>query len=274
MKKDVRTARLLRILNMLNVVLLSLALSFLLQVVLWKYAVRIQNAGWVDFGWSAGMALAGLILLFSGDFHFRRLIVSLMVTAWGGRLASHILFDRLLRETEEDGRYKNLRRHWGEAADRKFFFFFTGQALLVGIFILPAAIVASRTGPFPDFVDLAGLAIALIAVTGETLADRQLATFRANPDNKGKVCRDGLWKYSRHPNYFFEWVHWISYSVMALGASFWPITLIGPVMMYIFLRYLTGIPHTERQSLQSRGDAYREYQLTTPMFFPWIPRKP
>jgi len=259
---------------MWSVILISVVLSLILQVILWRHAVRIQNAGWVDFGWSAGMAIAGLVLLFSGDFHLRRLVVSLMVTAWGARLAGHILFDRLLHETEEDGRYRNLRRHWGEQADRKFFFFFTGQALLVGLFILPASVVASRTTPFPDVFDLAGLAVALIAVAGETLSDRQLAAFRTNPSNKGRVCRDGFWKYSRHPNYFFEWVHWISYSVMAVGASLWALTFIGPVMMYIFLRYLTGIPHTERQSLQSRGDAYREYQQTTSVFFPWIPRKP
>ncbi len=259
---------------MWSVILLSVAVSLVLQILLWRHAVRVQNAGWVDFGWSAGMALAGLVVLVSGEMHLRRVLVSLMVTAWGARLAGHILFDRLLHQQEEDGRYQNLRRHWGDQADGKFFFFFTGQALLVGIFILPAAIVASRVGPFPDLFDLMGLAIALLAVGGETLADRQLAAFRSDPTNKGRVCQHGFWKYSRHPNYFFEWVHWLSYTVMAVGAPLWALTLIGPVMMYLFLRYLTGIPHTERQSLLSRGDAYRDYQQTTSVFFPWIPRKP
>jgi steroid 5-alpha reductase family enzyme len=264
----------MRYMFMWTVLLISILISLILQTLLWAHAVRTRNAGWVDFGWSAGMALAGLVLLLSGDFHLRRAVVSLMVTAWGARLAWHILSDRLLKHREEDGRYQNLRRHWGDHADRNFFFFFTGQAFLVGLFILPAAVVASRSGPFPDLWDLLGLLVAAVAVGGESLADHQLAAFRADPETRGTVCRRGLWNYSRHPNYFFEWVHWLAYVVMAAGADAWAFTWIGPVMMYVFLRYVTGIPHTERQSLRSRGEAYRRYQETTSPFFPWIPRKP
>jgi steroid 5-alpha reductase family enzyme len=257
----------------LQTLLVCTGVSALIQFLLWRVATRKQNAGWVDFGWSFGMAMGGLCVLLMLPFHFRSLVVSLMIMCWGGRLASHILFDRLLKGKPEDERYVNLRKHWGEHADRNFFFFFVGQALLVALFITPATVVATRGGSFPDVWDLLGIAVAILAVGGEALADHQLAVFRADASTKGTVCRRGLWKYSRHPNYFFEWMHWFSYVFMGVGAGYWALTWIGPVMMYVFLRYITGIPHAERQSLRSRGDAYKEYQNTTSEFFPWIPQK-
>jgi steroid 5-alpha reductase family enzyme len=109
----------------------------------------------------------------------------------------------------------------------------------------------------------------VFAVAGETLADAQLARFRTTPGNQGLVCREGLWRYSRHPNYFFEWLHWFSYVALASGAA---ISWLGPVLMYVFLRWLSGIPHTEAQALRTRGELYRTYQRTTPMLIPWFPR--
>ncbi len=120
--------------------------------------------------------------------------------------------------------------------------------------------------------EIAGIALWLAAIAGETLADRQLAQFRAKPANRGKTCRAGLWRYSRHPNYFFEWLHWWSYVLMGINVSNGWVTLIGPVVMLFFLFYITGIPHTEKQAVASRGDDYREYQRTTSMFFPWPPK--
>jgi steroid 5-alpha reductase family enzyme len=138
----------------------------------------------------------------------------------------------------------------------------------------PALVVANRSGAFPDLFDILGLLLAILAISLESLSDRQLATFRADPATKGRVCTRGVWRYSRHPNYFFEWLHWFGYVVMAIGSSYWVFTLLGPLFMFVFLRFLTGVPHAERQSLRSRGDAYRAYQQSTPVFFPWIPRKP
>ena len=90
--------------------------------------------------------------------------------------------------------------------------------------------------------------------------------------NKGKTCRAGLWSWSRHPNYFFEWLHWLTYVVLAAGSPLWWLALAGPVVMYLFLRYVSGIPYTEQQALRTRGDDYRDYQRTTPMLFPWFPK--
>jgi steroid 5-alpha reductase family enzyme len=112
----------------------------------------------------------------------------------------------------------------------------------------------------------------LVAVAGEAIADRQLQRFRENPANRGQVCQTGLWRYSRHPNYFCEWLHWWAY-VACSGLR--PVTLwglLGPLAMWWFLNRVTGIPPTEAQSLKSRGEAYRRYQQTTSRFFPWPPR--
>jgi steroid 5-alpha reductase family enzyme len=111
-----------------------------------------------------------------------------------------------------------------------------------------------------------------VAFAGESLADRQLSRFRQDPRNRGRVCRDGLWRYSRHPNYFFEWLHWWAYVALAAGSPLWWIAVAGVAMMLLFLTRVTGIPPTEAQALRSRGEAYREYQRTTSAFFPWPPR--
>ena len=258
---------------MLTSVLIAVSCSLILQFGLWKWSVMTTNAGWVDFGWSAGMAISGVVVLTTTPWSLRSVLVSALLTGWALRLASHILFDRLLKGRPEDTRYQNLRRHWGENANDKFLWFFLGQALLVGLFMLPALVVANRAGPSPDLLDIVGLAVALLAIAGEGLSDHQLAEFRADTSTKGQVCTRGFWKYSRHPNYFFEWTHWWGYVIMGLGSPLWLLTLAGPGFMYIFLRYVTGVPHAERQSLKSRGDAYRTYQQTTSVFFPWKPRE-
>jgi steroid 5-alpha reductase family enzyme len=112
-----------------------------------------------------------------------------------------------------------------------------------------------------------------VSVGNTVLADRQLARFKRRPESRGKTCREGWWRYSRHPNYFFEWLHWWSYVALAVGANYWWLTLLSPsVMLYILLK-VTGIPPTEAQALASRGEDYRQYQRTTSAFVPWFPKK-
>jgi steroid 5-alpha reductase family enzyme len=110
-------------------------------------------------------------------------------------------------------------------------------------------------------------------VAGEYLADHQLARFRADPANGGRTCRSGLWRYSRHPNYFFEWLHWFTYVALAAGSRLAWVALSGPLVMYVFLRWVSGIPFTEAQALRTRGEDYRDYQRRTSMLFPWPPRR-
>ena len=152
-------------------------------------------------------------------------------------------------------------RAWN-GSPAKFFWFFQSQALVVTLFALPFIAAASRHDN--DFCGwtLAAVATWLLAVGGESLADRQLATFRDTPGNQGKTCRAGLWAWSRHPNYFFEWLHWFAYVFLAVGSHYFWLSLLGPVLMFAFLYRVSGIPWTEAQSLRSRGDDYRALPAT------------
>jgi steroid 5-alpha reductase family enzyme len=223
----------------------------------------------VDTVWSSGVGLASLAYLYAHELYTpQAYLVALVITFWSLRLTYHLLRDRVLRG-EEDPRYANLAQHWGQRAARNFYLLFLAQIPFIALFAFPVTI-ALRGGAL-GWWDGLGVAIALLALFGESLADRQLARFRADPANRGGVCQQGLWQYSRHPNYFFEWLHWWAYVCFAIGSAGWTLTLLGPAAMYLFLRFLTGVPHAERSSLAHRGEAYRAYQQTTNAFFPWIP---
>ncbi len=240
------------------------------------YAVaRIhRNAGIVDAGWAAGLAVLALFYALAAEGLFlRRILLAAVAGFWGLRLGSYLFFNRFVGKPE-DGRYQELRRRWGGRAERNLFLFFQFQASWDVLFSLPFLAVAFNAKPHLGLWDLVGALVWAAAVLGETAADRQLARFRAQPENRGKTCNQGLWHYSRHPNYFFEWIHWFAYIFLAVGSPYWWLTLLGPVLMGVFLLKITGIPYTEQQSLKSRGESYREYQRTTRAFIPWFPKKP
>ena len=241
---------------------------------LWLYQQRFKDAGIADVGWAYG--LVGSAIFYSifgtGDIT-SRLLLSLLVSIWGIRLGTYLLIDRVIKAKAEDGRYQNLRRHFGNKCGEKFFYFFQGQALFVLFFSIPFFIVSTNSSPGLLVWDFLAITIWSIAIVGEWLSDKQLASFRSNEVSKETVCKKGLWKYSRHPNYFFEWLHWWSYVALSVGSPVWWITLIGPIAMWYCLWKVTGIPYTEVQALKSRGDAYRVYQKTTSPFFPWFPKE-
>lgn len=248
-------------------------LAVILMLVLYRLAVRDADADWVDLGWSGGTGLSAVLyaVLIEGWWP-RKLLVASLAALWAFRLAGHIYRTRIGRGTE-DGRYAALRRHWGEKANANFFWFFQAQAVLVALFSVPFLIAMSVPAAVFTLWDAAAVLVWTLSVFGEAAADRQLARFRSSPGNRGKVCREGLWKYSRHPNYFFEWLHWWTYVLLAIHAPLGWITLAGPAVMLLFLFKLTGIPYTEKQALASRGEAYRAYQAETSVFVPWFPRK-
>jgi steroid 5-alpha reductase family enzyme len=253
-------------------VLLGLLIMSAMMALLWAVQRRTANAGIVDVGWAAGIGILGLFFAATSDGYVpRRVLVGLLIAIWASRLALYLLIDRVIGLPEE-GRYRTLREKWGVAANRQLFVFFQIQALAALFFALPILVVAYHSVQRLTGWDLAGAVIWGVSVGNTILADSQLARFKRRPESRGKTCRAGWWRYSRHPNYFFEWLHWWSYVPLAAGASYWWVTLLAPVAMFYFLFKVTGIPPTEAQALASRGEDYRQYQRTTSVFVPWFPR--
>ncbi|MEO6967898.1 MAG: DUF1295 domain-containing protein [Rhodanobacteraceae bacterium] len=244
-------------------------LAALMMTLGWRWQRRHTNIGIVDALWATGLGGAAVLLALLGAGAFwPRLLLALLGGLWGLRLATHLW--KRVRGEPEDGRYRQLRAHW-QSDQLKIWWFFQFQAALIVLFALPFIAVARNPAVSIGWL-IVGAAIWLLSVAGETVADRQLARFRADPAHQGKTCREGLWRYSRHPNYFFEWLHWFAYVALAIGSPLWWLALAGPIVMFVFLRFVSGIPYTEAQALRTRGDDYRAYQRETPMLFPWFPR--
>lgn len=249
--------------------LLSVVVMMLL---VWIVHLVIRNAGLVDVFWGLGFVLITSIYVLIGEgLSQRNILLIFMVGLWGVRLSYYIL-RRMLREEGEDKRYAKARREWGKFISLKFLFFFEFQALLQAILAVPFLLIALNTNPGVSWLEWLGFAVWTVGLLGEVLADEQLKRFKSDPQNKGQVCNQGLWKYSRHPNYFFEWIIWVGFYIFACASPWGWASIASPIIMFWLLTKVTGVPLAEEQSLASKGDLYRVYQQTTNAFFP-IPKK-
>lgn len=256
----------------LSLVLPVFLVMTVVMIMLWAVQRKMRNAAIGDVGWCVGLILAVLWYATQANGSIERVLLTVvLVMIYAGRLGLYILFNRVIGK-QEDARYRRLRAEWGESEAAKMLAYFLLQALAVVAFSLPFLVLIWNSGPPSSMAGLVGLLIWGVAIFGEAKADQQLAHFRADPRNQGHVCREGLWAYSRHPNYFFEWLHWCSYVVMTLGMPGWLFTWIGPIGMGLALIKITGIPRAEAQAISSRGEEYKMYQTTTSAFFPWFPR--
>lgn len=257
---------------MMHVALIGAGLLSVLQALLWLWQRHTRNAGWVDVGWALGLAVVALLAAVLGPAPpERRILVGLMGGLHGLRLGLH-LWHRVATEPHEDGRYQAIRAAWKSGLDVKFFIFFQGQALLDVLLGLPFLLTAWNPRPGLHPLEVAAVALWLVAWVGESVADHQLRAFKANPGSRSLTCREGLWRYSRHPNYFFEWLVWVAFLLLALPAPFGWTAILCPGLMLYFLLRVTGIPYTEAQSLRSRPEDYARYQRETSPFFPWFPK--
>jgi steroid 5-alpha reductase family enzyme len=255
---------------------IAVSLSILMSFA-WVVQQRTGNSGWVDTIWtfSVGLVGAGSALWPAGGepVNARQWLVAALVAIWSLRLGTHIAI-RTAGITD-DPRYAAFAKEWGVDSPRRMFVFLQNQAL--GSIPLVFAIFVAAHVPQASLraQDIIGAAILFIGVAGEALADAQLKRFRENPANKGRVCDVGLWRWSRHPNYFFEWFCWLAFPVIGLSADYlWGLaTLLAPLFMYWILVYVTGIPPLEEQMLRSRGERYRDYQSRTSKFFPLPPAR-
>jgi steroid 5-alpha reductase family enzyme len=258
------------------VVAIALALSGLMLLA-WVAQQRTGNSGWVDTVWTFSVGLVGAVSalwpLAGAASNARQWLVAALVAIWSLRLGSHIAMRSA--GIADDPRYAAFAREWGPAASRRMLLFLQQQAwgsipLVFAIFV--AAHVPEAGLRAQDYL---GVLVLFAGIAGEAIADAQLKAFRHDPANKGRVCDAGLWRWSRHPNYFFEWLGWLAYPVIALSSDYpWSIaTLLAPLFMYWILVHVTGIPPLEAQMLRSRGERYRAYQSRTSAFFPLPPRE-
>lgn len=241
---------------------------------LYAVARRMNNYGIVDIAWSYAFgALALFYATAAPGWLPRRMLIGAIALLWSLRLGTHLCIRVLGHHPEEDGRYQEMRRRWSAHFAGKMFVFFQQQAVSVVILGLPFLLIARNPAPHLHPLEIAGAVLWLAAIIGESTADSQLKTFKKNPAHKGRVCAIGLWAFSRHPNYFFEWCIWVAYFVFACASPWgWASILCPAAMLYLLLR-VTGIPMTEEQSIRSRGDAYRVYQRRVSAFIPWFPKK-
>ena len=256
--------------------ILALFLS-LAMTIAWRLAETTGNHGYVDTIWSFSTGFAGVVgalLPVGTPWLPRQLLVAGLVALWSLRLGSHI-FVRT-RSGKDDPRYAALRKQWGAAASRRLFVFLQIQALAGFILALAVTAAAHRPEAALGIGDI-GIGLALVAIAGAAIADRQLAAFRADPANRGKVCDAGLWGLTRHPNYFFEWLGWTAYALIGLDLGFgYPYgfaALLAPILMYWLLVHASGIPPTEAHMLASRGAAFRDYQRRVNAFWPGPARR-
>jgi steroid 5-alpha reductase family enzyme len=249
---------------------LILVLLFLLT---WWISVRLDNYSFVDVTWSLAFAPVAVWYALSGQgWETRRLAIAVLVAAWSLRLGLYLWRRVASHHPKEDVRYAVLREKWQANPPRAFFWFFMAQAVLVWLLMLPVYLITQQTSPSIHLLEWIGLGIWAVALIGEGIADAQLAHFkRTNTDPLG-ICKVGLWRYSRHPNYFFQSLLWWGLFLMALPAPWGWAAIVAPLAMLHFLLNVTGIPLTEKLSLQKRGEAFREYQRTTSAFVPWFPK--
>lgn len=256
--------------------LIWIALSAIMGLA-WQVQQRSGNSGWVDTVWTFGLGSVGiasaLIPLDSTEPSWRGWIVATFITAWSLRLGLHIA--RRTSGIVDDPRYAELIRGWGQAARKEMFWLLQKQALVSIPLVISVFVAAHNPDVQPRIQDAVAIIVMLAALTGEAMADGQLRRFRARATIRGDVCDVGLWRCSRHPNYFFEWLGWIALPLLAIdisGAYAWGwLALAGPACMYWLLVYISGIPPLEEHMVRSRGAKYRAYQARTSAFFPAHP---
>lgn len=253
----------------------AVSLSIIMALA-WVVRRQTGNSGWVDAVWTAGLGIVGfasaLIVLPGADgWTLRQLIVASLIALWSLRLGVHIAQRNLVND--DDPRYAALAREWGAEASTRMFWLLQKQALVTIPLALSVFLAAQNPVLELRLQNVLALLIAVIAIIGEGIADRQLQHFKSRSPATNGICDYGLWRWSRHPNYFFEWLGWLAYPLFAIdlsGSHPWGwLALGGPVCMYWLLRHVSGIPPLEKHLLQSRGTAYRVYQARTNAFFPF-----
>jgi steroid 5-alpha reductase family enzyme len=253
----------------------ALVTNLIFFALAWLWCICLKNFSPVDAFWAFGIGgTAFLFLLGSPSLDSKPIIASLLIGAWSLRLGIHLAKRIAHHHPSEDTRYIKLREDWKGRENSSFFWFFQAQAISVFLLALPFYFIGKDLNPAWNAPSFIGVGIMLIGLIGESIADSQMTKFKATNSNPKSVCRAGLWKYSRHPNYFFESIIWLGIFLFAAGSPYGWISLYAPIIITYLLLKVTGIPPTEAAALKRKGEAYRNYQRTTSAFIPLPPKPP
>ena len=269
--------------SLLELISLTGAMGLTLSAIMaaaWQVQRTTGHTGWIDVFWTFGtgtVAALGSLAPLSADHALtaRQIVVAILIALWSLRLGLHIL--ARTREAGDDPRYREMIRQWGPQQNQRMFLLLQTQAAVALVLAVSVALAAHHPRPDLDVglgvVDFLGIALLIGALVGEAVSDWQLRRFRSVPANRGQICEEGLWRLSRHPNYFFEWLCWLAYPLIAIDLSGanplgW-ISLLAPACMYWVLVYVSGIPPLEEHMLRSRGAQFRALQARTRPFFPF-----
>ena len=265
---------------LLPLVLGVLAAMTAVMLVAWAFGLVVKNGGWTDVFWTWGtgatLAAAALWPAHGHPPGWRQWLVAGMAAAWMLRLGLYLT--RRVPRHPEDPRYAAFREQFGRRYPQGMLFVTLPQALATSLLAISVVLAAhgSDRPPAEALVgSVAGVVVFLVAIVGEAIADGQMRRFRADPANGGQVMDRGLWAWSRHPNYFFQWLGWCAYPAIAIDPAR-PVTwlsLSAPLVMFLLLRFVSGVPPLEAAMLRSRGDRFREYQRRVSAFVPLPPNR-
>lgn len=248
------------------------AFTIFIYMTLWfGVSLFLKRNDVADFAWGIGFIVAAYTSYFEyAVFNYRSLMVLILVTIWGSRLSFHI-FKRNVHKTE-DARYASWRIEWKKNfLLRSYLQVFILQGVLMFLIVLPITIINTSINSPLNYLDFTGLIIWLIGFYFESAGDKQLANFLHNPQNKGKILNTGLWKYTRHPNYFGEVTQWWGIWIISTSISNPLYTIIGPLTITFLILKISGIPLLEKK--MSENSLFNEYRKNTSVFFPWFPEK-
>lgn len=255
---------------------IALAVTIVVMFVAWLWAIKVNNFALVDAVWAFCFSLHALIFfIFSDGLITRKILLLVMIALWSLRLGYFLTRRIYGHHPDEDTRYQHLRSEYKDKFKVRFLIFYFYQAISVSVLTVPFIFVFKNTSESINAFEIAGAIYWLIAVFGEAIADHQMSDFKKRSKlhpEMGRTCNIGLWKYSRHPNYFFESNIWWAFFIFMIGSQvYWGIY---PALVILFLLLkVTGVPPSEEQSLKSRGDEYRAYQKKTSVFIPWFPKE-
>ncbi len=251
---------------MLPLVIWSAVIILFYMTVIFMLALSLKDNSIADIGWGLGFILITLFTFFAEEINFRKMLFSCLILAWGGRLSIYIFLRK--RGQEEDFRYRNWRNTWKHFKLRSYFQIFMLQGFIMLIIALPIICVNASEPRSFGFYDLTGLVLFLCGFVFEAFSDQQMNRFKKQPENAGRLMTSGLWRYTRHPNYFGEALLWWGIWLFAIPEIDGIFTIIAPLTMTLLLRCVSGVPVLEKK-YKGRPD-WEEYKAKTPVFIPFL----